>query len=73
MKNIKYFFQFIFIMFLFITFKIFGYKFSITISAYIIKIIGPIFRSNKISFSNLSIAFPKMSENEKNNNKKNVV
>ena len=46
-------------------FKIIGYKFASIISSKLLQIIGPFFRSNHISKANLSIAFPKISENEK--------
>ena len=60
MNSIKYFFQFIFIIFLFLIFKLIGFKFSSILSGTLLSIIGPIFRSNKISISNLSKAFPNM-------------
>ena len=65
MKLIKYFIQFIFIIFLFLLFKILGLKLSKSFSSFIFKIIGPHFRSKKISHSNLTIAFPELDENEK--------
>ena len=65
MKLIKYFIQFIFIIFLFLLFKILGLKLSKSFSSFIFKIIGPHFRSKKISHSNLTIAFPELNENEK--------
>ncbi len=67
MNNIKYFFQFIFIVLLFFIFKLIGYKFSIILSGKILNIIGPLFRSKNICLSNLSIAFPKMSNEDKEN------
>ena len=65
MKLIKYFTQFILIVFLFLLFKILGLKLSKSFSSFIFKTIGPHFRSKKISHSNLTIAFPKLDENEK--------
>ena len=67
MNNIKYFFQFVFIVLLFFIFKLIGYKFSIILSGKILNIIGPLFRSKNICLSNLSIAFPKMSNEDKEN------
>ena len=67
MNNIKYFFQFFFIFLLFFIFKLIGYKFSIILSGKILNIIGPFFRSKNICLSNLSIAFPKMSNEDKEN------
>ncbi len=66
MKNIKYFIQFIIIIFLFILFKIIGLKISSTVSGTIFKLIGPLFRSNHISHNNLSLAFPEMNKHNRN-------
>jgi|TARA_B110000444_G_C18795971_1_gene574878 Kdo2-lipid IVA lauroyltransferase/acyltransferase len=66
MKQIKYFFQYIVILFLFIIFKILGLKYSSILSGYIVKLFGPIFRSNKISYSNIGKAFPDLKDNQKN-------
>ena len=65
MNNIKYFFQFIFIIFLFLIFKLLGLKYSQVLSGSLLSIIGPIFRSNEISNSNLSKAFPNMEDSKK--------
>ena len=65
MKHIKYFIQFIIIIFLFLIFRFVGLKNSQLISSFIFKRLGSFFRSNKISLNNLSIAFPNLSENEK--------
>ena len=65
MKNFKYFLQFFCILFLFGVFKIVGIKFSRIISENIMIVFGPIFRSKKIIFKNLSIAFPNFDENQK--------
>ena len=46
MKIIKYFFEFIFIIFFFSIFKIIGYKNSSNFGEIIGKIFGPFFRSN---------------------------
>ena len=67
MKQINYFFQYIIILFLFIIFKILGLKYSSILSGYIVKLFGPIFRSNKISYSNIGKAFPDLKDNQKNN------
>ena len=67
MKQINYFFQYIVILFLFIIFKILGLKYSSILSGYIVKLFGPIFRSNKISYSNIGKAFPDLKDNQKNN------
>ncbi len=66
MDNLKYFLQSLVILILFLIFKILGIKYSSIISGKIFAFIGPIFRSNKISISNLSKAFPQMAEIKKN-------
>ena len=65
MKLIKHLAQSIFIIFLFLSFKILGLKLSNVFSSFIFKKIGPFFRPKKISYSNLTIAFPKLSEYQK--------
>ena len=65
MKKIKYFLQFICVIFFFVIFKILGLKLASIISSNIFILFGPIFRSNKIIFSNLKIAFPDIDENQK--------
>ncbi len=65
MSNIKYFIQFLIIIFFLLIFKLIGIKYSTIISGKIFEIIGPLFRSNKISYLNLSKAIPKLSEAEK--------
>ena len=65
MKKIKYFLQFICVIFFFVIFKILGLKLASIISSNIFILFGPIFRSNKIVFSNLKIAFPDINENQK--------
>ena len=65
MNNIKYFFQFITIILFFFIFKIIGLKFSNFLAGKIFYLIGPLFRSNKISNQNLITAFPDSNENER--------
>ena len=65
MKNIKYFIQFIVLLLFFGIFKLLGLKLSLLISGFIFKIIGPVFRSNKLSESNLSNAFNDIYQYEK--------
>ncbi len=64
MKNIKYLFQFILIIFSFFIFKILGSKLSSKISGKIFEKIGPFFRSQKIIHSNIKRAFPKIKSDE---------
>ena len=66
MKQIKYFFQFIFIYSLFIIFKLIGYKFASNLSNKIISLLGPLFRSKNLISSNLLKAFPNLKQNEIN-------
>ncbi len=65
MNNLKYFIQFSGILFLFFIFKLLGLKKSSKLSGKIFEIFGPIIRSNKVSYSNLSLAYPKLNEHEK--------
>ena len=68
MNNFKYFFQFIGIIFLFFLYKLIGLKYSSVISGFVLSTLGPIFRSNKLSYKNLLKAFPDL---EKKKTKKN--
>jgi len=61
MKYIKYFFQFCFIVFFLIIFKILGLNFSRIIASKLFLIFGPFFRSRKIIQNNISLALPKSS------------
>lgn len=65
MKKVKYLIQFIFIMMLFCIFKIIGIKLSLKISKFIFGLIGPIFRSNKITEQNLSYAYKNLTSAER--------
>ena len=58
MKQTKYFFEFIFISFLFIIYKILGLKISSSLSGKLIEFLGPLFRSKKIIISNIQRAVP---------------
>ena len=66
MTKIKYFLQFISLIFLFSFFKLLGIKISSFLSGKLLILIGPLFRSQKISLSNLSIAFPELEISKKN-------
>ncbi len=57
MKNIKYFFQFLFIYFLLIIFKIIGLKMARFLSSNLFLHFGPFFRSKKIIEKNISLVF----------------
>ena len=66
MKKIRYFIEFILIIFLLMIFKILGLKISLSISSFIFRIIGPLFRAKKISYDNLSIVLPNITKAKKN-------
>ncbi len=65
-KKIKYFFQFTVILSLFFLFKLLGLSNSRFIASKIFIFFGPFFRSNIITKSNISKAFPNKDENFKN-------
>ncbi len=62
MKILKYFIEFIFIIFLFTLFKILGFKLSSKIGGQIGKLFGPFFRSRKKILLNVKKAFPNVEE-----------
>tara|TARA_Y100000996_G_scaffold396688_1_gene363040 strand:- start:202 stop:1062 length:861 start_codon:yes stop_codon:yes gene_type:complete len=64
MKNIIYLFQFIFIMLLFLIFKILRLKISSALGGKLFQIIGPIFRSNKLIRENIIKALPELNDTE---------
>ncbi len=65
MKNIKYFFEFFFIIILFLIFKIVGFKNASNLGAIIGRAFGPLFRSNKIIKNNLENSNIGTSEKER--------
>ena len=62
MNKIKYFFQFIIVIFIFSIFKILGLKISSYIGGKLFQFIGPIFRSKKLIQKNIIRAFPDIDE-----------
>ena len=58
MKIVKYFLEFIFIVILFIIFKILGFKLASNMGGYIGKKIGPLFRSKQTILTNIKNALP---------------
>ncbi len=66
MKTIKYFIQFVFLILLFGIYKVLGLRLSLLISGFIFTMIGPIFRSNKISQINISYALKDINKSQKN-------
>ena len=62
MKKIKYFVEFLIIIFLLVIFKILGFKLASSIGGLIGRSIGPLFRSEKKILSNISKALPEIGE-----------
>ena len=62
MKKIKYFVEFLIIIFLLVIFKILGFKLASNLGGLIGRSIGPLFRSKKKILSNISKALPKIEE-----------
>ena len=58
MTKLKYFVQFLVIIFLFFIYKIIGLRFSSILSGYIMLLLGPLFRSKNLSNDNLKKALP---------------
>ena len=65
MKSIIYLFQYLVIIILFSIFKLIGIKLSSYLSGYLLLILGPIFRSNKLANENLKIALPQSSNKQR--------
>ena len=65
MKQIRYLIEFVIIIFLFMVIKLFGLKISQSIFSIIFKNVGPLFRSRKISHSNLSLALPNIDKSKR--------
>ena len=65
LAKIKYFFQFIIILLLFLIFKILRFKLSSSFSGKVFELIGPFFRSKKIINQNLTNVFPNLDINSK--------
>ena len=70
MKQIKYFFQFLFVIIFFSLFKILGYRKSSNIGGKLFEIIGPLFRSKKLIHSNIKRAIPNVNLESINNTTK---
>jgi KDO2-lipid IV(A) lauroyltransferase len=64
MNSIKYFFQFIIIILLFVIFKILRYEIASNVSSKLFKIFGPFFRSKKLIKQNILKAFPNISDKD---------
>ena len=64
MTKVKYFFQFIFIIILFLIFKIIGLKNSSALGEKLFKMIGPFFRSGDLIHKNIKKALPNVSQDK---------
>ncbi len=62
MKKIRYFVEFLIIIFLLIIFKILGFKLASSLGGLIGRLFGPLFRSKKKILSNISKALPEIEE-----------
>ena len=62
MKKIKYFVEFLIIIFLLVIFKILGFKLASSLGGLIGRSVGPLFRSKKKILSNISKALPEIEE-----------
>ncbi|MDC3203992.1 lysophospholipid acyltransferase family protein [Candidatus Pelagibacter sp.] len=70
MKYLKYFTQFIFVIFFFSIFKLLGPRTSSVIGGKLFEFIGPLFKSKNIIEKNIRIVFPNKNSNEVSNIKK---
>ena len=64
MKSLKYFFQFVIILFFFVIFKILGLKFSSIFSSKLMALVGPFFRSKNTIKTNIKKAVPNLDPEE---------
>ena len=64
MNKIKYFFQFLIVIFMFFIFRLLGVKISSFVGGKIFQFIGPFFRSKKIIHLNIKRVFPNLEQNE---------
>ena len=64
MNTIKYFIQFLIIVFFFIIYKILGLKIASNLSSNLLKLFGPFFRSRELIETNILKAFPNIGSNE---------
>ena len=65
MTKLKYFVQFLVIIFLFFIYKIIGLRFSSILSGYIMLLLGPLFRSKNLSNDNLKKALPNLTDSQR--------
>jgi len=65
MTKLKYFVQFLVIVFLFFIYKIIGLRFSSILSGYIMLLFGPLFRSKNLSNNNLKKALPNSTDSQR--------
>ena len=67
MKQIKYFFQFLFVIIFFFFFRILGYRISSNLGGKLFEILGPLFRSKQLIHSNILKAMPESNINNVKN------
>ena len=72
MIKIKYFIQFILILFLFSLFKVIGIEKSSKLSSYLFLLLGPLFRSKNIFQKNIKKVFPEIKPDQQNKIFKNM-
>ena len=65
MTKLKYFVQFLVIIFLFFIYKIIGLRFSSILSGYIMLLLGPLFRKKNLSNDNLKKALPNSTDSQR--------
>ena len=65
MNKLKYLIQYLAIIILFILYNLLGLKFPSILSGFLFLLIGPLFRSNKLSDENLKIVSLKSTNNER--------
>ena len=66
MNKIKYFFQFLIVILMFLIFKVLGLRLSSYLGGKIFQIIGPFFRSKKLIHQNIMKAFPNINHKKVN-------
>ena len=64
MKLIKYFVEFLFVIFFFFIFKILRLKLSSNLGCFIFQKIGPLIRNSNKIYKNINLVFPNNDENE---------
>ena len=66
MNKLKYFFQFLIVILMFLIFRVLGLRLSSYLGGKIFQIIGPLFRSKKLIHQNIMKAFPNINQKKVN-------